>query len=75
MCLNPLDPQTMRIFSEDGTFHTIAANSGGGMMRHGVMQTCAMFAKPDGRVAFASVSLPASRSKPACQKARCQCHA
>lgn len=30
MCLNPLDPQTMRIFSTDGSFHALVRNSGGG---------------------------------------------
>ena len=40
MCLNPHDPQTMRIFSTDGAFHTLPANMGGGMARHGVLQTC-----------------------------------
>ncbi len=27
-----------RIFTVDGAFHTLRANSGGGMMRHGVLQ-------------------------------------
>ena len=40
MCLNPHDPQTMRIFSVDGAFHTLPANSGGGMERHGILQPC-----------------------------------
>lgn len=36
-CLNPHDPQMMRIFTTDGAFHTIAANNGGGMARDGVL--------------------------------------
>lgn len=40
MCLNPLDPLTTRIFSVDGAFHTLRANTGGGMERHGILQSC-----------------------------------
>ena len=35
-CLNPLDPQTMRVFSDKGAFHTFTSNSSGGMARDGV---------------------------------------
>ena len=38
MCLNKGDPQMMRIFSTDGTFHSVCANSGGGLARDGVLQ-------------------------------------
>lgn len=38
MCLNPHDPQLMRIFHESGAFHSVCANNGGGMARDGVMQ-------------------------------------
>lgn len=38
MCLNPHDPQLMRIFHESGAFHAVCANNGGGMARDGVMQ-------------------------------------
>ena len=38
MCLNPWDPQTMRIFTTDETFHALFANEGGGgMSRDGVL--------------------------------------
>lgn len=36
MCLNPEDAQTARLFTADGPFQTLSANSGGGMQRHGV---------------------------------------
>lgn len=35
-CLNPDDAQTARLFTADGPFQTLSANSGGGMQRHGV---------------------------------------
>ena len=41
MCLNPHDPQFMRIFHESGAFHAVCANNGGGMARDGVLQSCA----------------------------------
>lgn len=41
MCLNPHDPQLMRIFHDDGAFHAVCANNGGGMARDGVLQSCA----------------------------------
>ena len=41
MCLNPHDPQFMRIFHEGGAFHSVCANNGGGMARDGVLQSCA----------------------------------
>lgn len=42
-CLNPRDTQSARIFTVDGAFHTLNANSGGGMMRHGVLQPIPAF--------------------------------
>lgn len=36
MCLNPDDAQTARLFTADGPFQTLSANSGGGMQRHGI---------------------------------------
>lgn len=38
MCLNPHDPQLIRIFNESGAFHAVCANNGGGMASDGVMQ-------------------------------------
>lgn len=37
-CLNPLDPQTIRVFSDEGAFHSCTANSGGGQDRCSVLQ-------------------------------------
>lgn len=42
-CLNPHDPNSMRIFTVDGAFHTLNAGTGGGMMRHGVLQPIPAF--------------------------------
>lgn len=42
-CLNPRDSMTARIFTVDGAFHTLNANSGGGMMRHGILQPIPAF--------------------------------
>lgn len=36
-CLNPLDPQTMRIHDTSGAFQSVVANSGGGQNRCGVL--------------------------------------
>lgn len=36
-CLNPLDPQTMRIHDTSGAFQSVLANSGGGQNRCGVL--------------------------------------
>ena len=36
MCLNPHDPQMMRIFDCKGAFHTFSANTGGGQARDGI---------------------------------------
>ncbi len=36
-CLNPLDPQTMRIHDTSGAFQAVVANSGGGQNRCGVL--------------------------------------
>lgn len=38
MCLNPEDAQTARLFTVEGAFQTLAAGSGGGMQRHGIVQ-------------------------------------
>lgn len=46
-CLNPHDPQMMRIFTTDGAFHTIAANNGGGMAVLG--HDCPLSNKRSGR--------------------------
>ena len=44
-CLNPLDPQTIRVFSDEGAFHSCTANSGGGQDRCSILQ----FAPPKAR--------------------------
>ena len=36
-CLNPRDTQTARIFDTDGAFHSVMANTGGGMARDGIL--------------------------------------
>lgn len=35
-CLNPLDPQSMRLFTPDGAFHTVGARSNAGQHSDGV---------------------------------------
>ena len=37
-CLNPEDPQSERIYHPDGVYHSLNANSGGGLSRDGVIQ-------------------------------------
>ena len=36
-CLNPHDPQSERIYADDGAWHSLNANSGGGQSRDGVL--------------------------------------
>ena len=41
MCLNPKDPQSLRIFSMDGAYQTLSGYSeGSGVQRHGILQPC-----------------------------------
>ena len=47
MCLNPRDPFTARIFTVDGAFQSLCANSGGGMTRWGVLQPCPLWRSGD----------------------------
>ena len=56
MCLNPHDPQLMRIFHESGAFHAVCANNGGGMARDGVMQNV-LYASPRTRATSSASSV------------------
>ena len=41
-CYNPEDPQSARIYDENGIWHCLAANSNGGQARDGVLQSIQM---------------------------------
>ena len=41
MCLNPLDPQSLRVFTTEGAYPTLSGYSpGSGLQRHGILQPC-----------------------------------
>jgi len=37
MCLNPHDPESMRIYSTSGCYRTLDSNNGAGMTRDGIL--------------------------------------
>lgn len=60
-CLNPEDPQSARVYSANGVWHSLNANSGGGQSRDEVFAVCydargngngTLQAKPNGGISY-----------------------